>query len=275
LKKQYIAGLDREIAGTARESVLTASAVRNETPGGGSAPSTSNANQQVHLGKTLEILSYVENYNKWIYNVLSEYIGWNVLEVGCGVGNITQFLINRHQVTAIDLDESFCQKTRDQYGSQTEDVLMMNILGPRFEELKCAPFDTVLCINLLEHIRDHSLALENMFKLIRRGGNLVLFIPAMRWLYGSLDRQFRHYRRYERAALTRLLMENGASRVYSRYLNILGAFGWFVYGRIFKVKQIPSKEVGIFDKIVPFATKIEKKFRLPFGQSLLVVAEKL
>jgi SAM-dependent methyltransferase len=133
--------------------------------------------------------------------------------------------------------------------------------------------DSILSMNMLEHIRDDAAALAHLFRLLPNGGRLVLLVPAHDWLFSEMDRRLGHFRRYERDGLGHQLEQAGFRIVSRRYLNWLGAIGWLVNGRLFRRKLIPSRQLRLFDWFIVLL-RLEKYVTMPFGLSLLVVAEK-
>jgi predicted SAM-dependent methyltransferase len=133
--------------------------------------------------------------------------------------------------------------------------------------------DTVLSMNVLEHIEHDRRALEGCFDVLESCGRLVLLVPAHSSLYSDMDRNIEHFRRYDLRSLRKMVEDVGFQVVDQRHVNMLGAIGWFVNGRILRRQLIPSRQLRIFD----FAIKLlalEKVFRPPFGLSILLVAEK-
>jgi SAM-dependent methyltransferase len=136
-------------------------------------------------------------------------------------------------------------------------------------------FDTVVCINVLEHIKNDEKALENMFRILLQGGNLLLFVPAIPQLYGSLDIDPGHFRRYTKKMLTKRISHVGFQIKKIEYSNFLGVFGWYLNARILKRRRFSVLQPLLFDKIVPLIAKIEKILKPPVGMSLFVIAERL
>src|SRR6185437_5122059 len=136
-----------------------------------------------------------------------------------------------------------------------------------------APIDTILMMNVLEHIEDDSQALAHLRTLLPPGGKLVIVVPAHQLLYSKMDANIDHFRRYAKKGLVELLEKNGYAIRQAKYANWLGAVGWFVNGRIFRRKLIPSRQLRLFDFLI-FLLRIEKYVPPPFGLSLFVVAEK-
>ncbi len=240
-------------------------------PDPGIAPEvTSRGAHEVHT--SLEVLSELYNYNHWLFNKVRPFIGDRVCEVGCGIGNITQFLLNHRQVVGLEpLPASFRRSVR-----RFRDHLNTRIVNCSLEDcpsdiVAAGGFDTLLCMNVLEHIDDDIAALSTMRRLCAPGGRVVILVPAHMSIYGELDRSFGHCRRYNRRSLSAAFRQAGLEPTYSRYLNSIGFFGWFWEGRCLCRSQIRPQSAHLFNRLVPFIDAVERLLPLPFGQSLLMV----
>jgi len=226
--------------------------------------------------RTLRIMEGAGDYNRWLFEQCKPSLGPKVLEVGAGVGNITKFLLDREAVLVTDFEESYVDELRNRYGH------FMNVKVSRLDLTDQAsaralvasyPVDTVLSMNVLEHIEDDHQALVTTYEMLPPGARLVILVPAHQMLYCDLDRNIQHFRRYTKASLSTVLRKAGFHVQSLRYLNWLGAIGWFVNGRILRRQLIPSHQLRFFDFLM-FLVKLEKVIPIPFGLSVLAVAEK-
>lgn len=211
--------------------------------------------------KTLEIMSKAGWYNNWLLRQFSNHLNGDILEVGAGIGNFTSKLYKYGKVTAIDYDPNYKNAN---YGDIEK--------GNYFFGKKS--FDTIVCMNVLEHIKDDNQALKNMYDLLNKNGKLILLVPAHPWAFGKMDAELGHFRRYSKNEVTSLLIANHYSLIASHYLNWLGLIGWFVNAKILGRNIIPEKQLGVFDVIARPFLKIEELIRPPFGLSILVIAKK-
>jgi SAM-dependent methyltransferase len=135
--------------------------------------------------------------------------------------------------------------------------------------------DTVVCMNVLEHLEDDELAVNTFSKRLAPGGLLVLLIPAVPWLFGEIDRRLGHYRRYSKGSAAALMRKTGMTMVRMRYFNFIGVWGWLWNARVAKSLTQSDGQIHFFDNyIVPWESRLEKVIAPPVGQSLLVVARK-
>ncbi len=224
---------------------------------------------------TLQRMRHVRRYNEWVWSRLEPHVGDRVLEVGCGVGNFTRFLRDRELVVATDNNEhylAYCRSVFERFANV--DVRGIDWGDPALDGLPASRFDTVICLNVLEHIEDDDAALSTFARLLQPGGRLVLQVPAMRALYGEIDRAISHYRRYERDDLTAQLQGHGFVVEEASYFNVPGILGWYVNSVLLKRHAIPGVQARIANFLVPWL-RFEQRLRPNRGMSLLVVARKI
>lgn len=226
--------------------------------------------------ETLRRMASVDRYNRWVFQVLARHLGTRVLEVGCGIGNMTPFFLGATLVTAIDvLPESVAvvQKQAEAFPNvraivaDIADSAAVTMLGERH-------YDTVVCINVLEHIERDADALRHMCDVLVPGGKTLLFVPAGPYLYGHLDEALGHYRRYSLAPLCKLVRSQGFEIVEASYMNMAGIPGWFLSSRILRREAPPRGLLWLFNLLTPFFMWVEKTVRPPFGQSIVCVAQR-
>jgi SAM-dependent methyltransferase len=139
--------------------------------------------------------------------------------------------------------------------------------GARFQHYQ---LDTVVALNVIEHIADDVEALRSMAAMLQPGGRAVVLVPAFQRLYGSLDRELGHVRRYTRTNLSQRMSEAGFRVERTFYFNLVGMIGWWVNARLRKVPRIPTEQLGYFDTLVPIL-RLEDLVPLPFGQSVIAI----
>lgn len=233
------------------------------------APSASAAGQ-VH--SSLELLSDLYNYNHWIYNKVRPFIRGKVCEVGSGIGNITQFLLGCDEVVGIEPLEQSIGLAEPRFKNHLNVRFVQGVLEnfPN-NQVPQDHFDTVVCMNVLEHIEDDVDSLRRMRLMCKPRGRVVILVPAHMSIYGEIDRSFGHYRRYNRKSLGRVFRAAGLNPTYSFYMNSLGYFGWLWHSRLMKREQIPGDAGRFFNRLVPFLDAFERVVRLPFGQSVIMI----
>lgn len=225
----------------------------------------------MNAGKsTLESMSLALWYNQWTLSKFRKYLKGDILEIGFGIGNFTQELAKYGKIWAIDIEKDYIKSFKS---ANNIKVGLGNIESGKyfFSNLK---FDSIVCLNVLEHIKEDELALKNIYKLLKPEGNLILLVPSNQFLYGAIDQSIGHYRRYQKLTLLEVLDKIGYLIKFNRQLNFLGGVGWFVSGKVFKDIVIEESKVKIFNRLAPLFLKLEEIIEPPFGTSILVIASK-
>lgn len=225
---------------------------------------------------TLRRMSHLGPYNAWLHARFDGYLGQRILEVGSGVGNQTRFFDDRERVVASDIEPHYVRELRTKYEGRSN-IRIGSFQFPLSEvdaaDLAAERVDTVVCLNVLEHIEDDRGALAGFARVLGTGGHLVLLVPAMASLYGTLDVHLRHFRRYERDSLKAMVEEAGFAVEGIRYLNRPGVLGWWLNSKLLKRRVLPKGQLAAFRGILPFL-RLEEKSAPSFGMSLLVLARK-
>ena len=225
--------------------------------------------------RDLEIMSAAVNYRNWIYRQFTPILGRRVIECGAGIGNFTELLAERELVVAVDSYGPCVSYLANRFRANARVVpVQMDVSSPRLRELERYQPDTIVCINVLEHVEDDRATLKNMRHLVGRGGAIALLVPAFPCLYGTIDRMLGHYRRYRREELAGKFEEAGLKVQRLFYFNAVAPFGWFVNNRVLKRTEESPVQVLVFDRwIVPWLSRIEHLCKPPYGLSLIVLAE--
>jgi glycosyltransferase involved in cell wall biosynthesis/ubiquinone/menaquinone biosynthesis C-methylase UbiE len=223
---------------------------------------------------TLERMGKLSRYNDWIWQAIAPYVGNRVLEVGAGIGNMTRVLYGRDLIVATDLELPYLHILRNRFArNPTIEVERLDLNSDDCLALKRHEFDTVVCLNVLEHIEDHEGALQRLYEVLVPGGRLALFVPADQKLFGTMDTQVGHFRRYSREELQRVIEAAGFVTEKLVYQNIFGRFGWWLNGRVLKRTHLPAGQSRIFDLAVPILRRIEPK-NPSRGLSLIAIGTK-
>jgi SAM-dependent methyltransferase len=220
-------------------------------------------------------MSRAPNYFAWQHRLIQKELGRRVLEVGCGVGNFTATLLDREAVIAVDLQPECIQRLTLRYtGRPNLHVLVCDVLSPEFRELANLRPDSSVIVNVLEHVEDDVAALKAVAGVLTPGGVIVLLVPAFQALFGPIDKNLGHHRRYSRGAIRSLAERSGLRVRKLHYLNSIGFFGWWINAHILKREAQSERQIEIFDRyVVPPMSAIERIIWPPFGQSLLAVLE--
>ena len=224
--------------------------------------------------QTLLRLGRAERYNRWIFRVLASHLGPRVLEIGAGIGNFTRYLVGRELVLATDLSARYLQLLANTFERHTR-VQVQRLDLDDFDPagLAAQRIDTIVCLNVLEHIGDDRRALRRLWETLVPGGRLLLLVPAHPALYGAIDRAIHHYRRYDRPGLVARLVEAGFEVEHVRFFNALGVLGWYANSVLLRRTRVPGLQLRLQNLLVPLL-RAESALGLPFGLSLITVARK-
>ena len=232
--------------------------------------------QVEYLLHAQEQLVGARRYLAWQGELVLPELGQRVVEIGCGIGNFTGLLLDRHTVIGVDPEPAYLDNLRHRYGQHAN--LHTFALEAGSDDLRAlARFhpDSCVALNVLEHVGDDRQALVNMASILPPAAVIVLIVPAFPALYGPVDRNLGHYRRYTRASLARVAEAAGLQVRKARYFNSVGFFGWWFHAHVTRLEVHPPTHIQAFDRwIVPWLSRLERHVTPPFGQSLLAVLEK-
>ena len=218
-------------------------------------------------------LSLSQRFNRWIAKAIEPYLGQRILELGSGLGNISHHLPKRERLTVSDIDETYISLLADAYRDNAlVKVVKLDLNSDADFEGLGEKYDTVVCLNVLEHIADEEAALRRIHSVLEPQGRLVLLVPQYEWLYGSYDQELGHFRRYERTDLEKKIEDSGFTIKDMKSFNSLAILGWGVNSRLMKRKNMGKVQLKLFDMMVPMLKPLEGVLPLP-GLSLACVAE--
>jgi 2-polyprenyl-3-methyl-5-hydroxy-6-metoxy-1,4-benzoquinol methylase len=226
---------------------------------------------------TLRRMSRLAPYNRWLHDRFDHYLGKRVLEVGSGVGNQTRYFEERERVIASDIEPHYVHELINRLHRRSN-VRVASFRFPLAEEdradLQSERLDTVVCLNVLEHIEEDAATLRDFATLLPPGGHLVLLVPSMPALYGTLDINLNHFRRYDREPLRQLLEASGFEIDSLQYLNRVGVAGWWLNSRVLKRRVLPRGQLALFRWMVLPLLRLEERRPPSFGMSLLALARR-
>jgi SAM-dependent methyltransferase len=219
-------------------------------------------------------LAQADAYLTWLFRNLAPYIGQRVLDVGCAIGNITQFFIEREHVVGIDIAPEMVERARARFaGRGNFTAFVYDITDPAVLALREERFDTIVCVHVLEHVADDRAALRHLSALLRPGGRLIVLVPVVKAVWGVLDVATGHQRRYTWREFKPLLEAAGFAVEDHWYVNFLAIFGWFYTGRILRREIIPTEQYGLYNRLTPLLARLETWIRPPIGLSVACICK--
>ena len=231
-----------------------------------------------YAAEDLETIQEARRYGDHVFNLFRPHIGRRVLEVGCGIGTMSRKLAEIADViVGIEPNASCVERVEAVMRHDPKFSLRTCLLedcDPA--ELATHRFDTVFCVNVLEHIEDDVAALETFRDAIVVGGRVLIFVPAFQAAYGPLDAELGHYRRYSRRTLARVFAGAGLELTMLRYTNPIGLIGWMYNAHISKARVHSVSQVKLFERLVAWwALPLERLITPPVGLSLMAVGNKV
>ena len=231
-----------------------------------------------HGHRTLDSIAPLRGYHRFLWSTVSTSVGNRVVEIGAGIGNITQFLLKKEHLWITDVGDDYLRGLTAHFaGRDNIDVLRLDLTRPLAEDNADnvrGQADAAVAFNVVEHLEDDLLALRVIRETLQPDGRLLLIVPAHPFAYGALDKELGHFRRYRRAELEAVLVEAGYQIESTTRANSFGLFGWWLNGRILRRRHVPSFQAKINNYLVPLL-KLERMFKIPFGLSLVVVARRI
>lgn len=226
-------------------------------------------------------LPKAKNYFRWIVSEIEPYLGTHILDIGSGYGIHLEYILPHHpHITSIDLSFESVQALRQKFQADSSFEARQADFEQEsnLEWLVNSRFNTIICLNVLEHLQDDISALKRMHEILwQQKGIALLMVPAHPWLYGSMDRQSGHFRRYTSTSLGSKLQQADFEVLQLYHFNTFGVLPWFINNRILK-KKLDGNSVGlqvkIFDTyIVPLIRQLESKIKFPIGQSIITIVK--
>jgi len=230
--------------------------------------------------ETLEVVAEADNFNLWMFNTILPHCTGSILEIGSGIGNISNyFLQNNYTITLSDIRDNYCEVLKQKYSSNPylKDVINIDIVDPDFDKKHSSlfeTFDTIYAMNIVEHVKDDKTAIANCKKLLKKGGKLIILVPAYQKLYNVFDKELEHYRRYTQKSLDKIYTDNDINIIHRQYFNFIGLFGWWFTGSILKKKTIPGGQMKLYNSLVGIFKIIDKVVLNKMGLSVITVGQK-
>jgi SAM-dependent methyltransferase len=237
--------------------------------------------QSIYTGGELESMQFASNYHKWILDVFRPYLGKRIVEVGAGAGSFSEMLLGTEPEWLISLEPStnmyplLAERLRaagpNHAGRAHQGTLLESVESIR----KTGSPDSVVYINVLEHVEDDVRELKTIHSLLQPGGRVLIFVPAHSWLMGSMDRQLGHFRRYELPDLVDKCRAAGFTIPFCSYFDMLGIAPWWVKYCVLRSQTMEPAAVRLYDRYgVRFSRFLDGLIRPPVGKNVILVAEK-
>ena len=233
-------------------------------------------NEFSYVGDDLETMTDTPQYVDWITDHFRPHIVGHAAEFGAGIGTISARILK--DVSSLDLIEptaSLAEKLRERFKGEDKIKVVSMMLEGYLASDTGHQYDTILLVNVLEHIENDKSALKMLFGALNTGGHLLLFVPALPFLFSKFDELVGHYRRYTRANLAHSLTEAGFQIRDNRYFDFLGVLPWYLINTVGGKTSLNPFAVKFYDRIgVPLGRFGERLITPPIGKNVIVVAKK-
>jgi len=207
-------------------------------------------------------LSRAPRFTKWMADTIRPYVGDRVLEIGAGIGNLTANLVPRFEYHASDINPQYLDRLKSL--RQTRPYLRVHYTdASSAETFPVERFDTVVCLNVVEHLENDVEALSNIRKSLDKNGRAIILVPNGPQLFGSLDRVLGHFRRYTQEQLLEVCQRAGFTVEKVLKFNRLGSPGWWLNGRVMKKETFGFWQIKLLNFLVPLIRPIDRFLPFP------------
>jgi glycosyltransferase involved in cell wall biosynthesis len=222
----------------------------------------------------LQSMRRARGLNRWVLEQFRPYIGQRVVEAGCGIGNFTELLLDRERLVCLDSDPLYVEMMKWRLGH------LENLRAEQFDlsdtaayqTLKSESVDTIVCLNVLEHIAPDEAVLRAYYDVLQPGGHAIILVPAHPSLYGPCDAAIGHERRYTQVELHTKIQAAGFEIVSMQEFNRLGVPGWWLNKQLGR-RDLNPRQMRAFEALLPLA-KLAEAMKLWPGLSLIGVGRK-
>jgi SAM-dependent methyltransferase len=224
-------------------------------------------------GRDLEVLADMPNYYAWIMSWFGPYVRGRVVEYGAGTGTFSQYLRPQaDSLTLIEPSVNLQAALREKFPDDPSVEIGAITLEEHVTQTGSGAVDTVVLVNVLEHIENDAWALSELSRIVAPGGCILIFVPALSLLMSKLDKLLGHFRRYYLVELKERLQRAGIDIVTCRYFDLPGIVPWFVVNKLLGSSSFNPTLVRLYDRaIVPLARGAEAVIRPPLGKNLVAI----
>ena len=230
--------------------------------------------------KNLEIISSGRQFNNWIYDKILRRLGGNVLELGSGLGVFSEKItrdMSNSEIMLTDKSALYLNNLEKKFANRTNvtvNKLDLELITD-YEEIGYDKFDTIVAINVLEHVKNDDFVFEQLYKMLKRNGTIILLVPSYKFLYNHIDLAIGHERRYTKKELQTKIDKYQFIIEDIQSFNLAGLFGWYVNGNLLQNSAISTLAVRLFDSLVPFWKLLDHITFNKIGLSIICYLRKL
>ena len=224
----------------------------------------------------LEALADIPNYQEWIVSAFRPYLGGDAVDIGAGLGALSKRLLPH--VARLDLVEpaaNLVHRLEEEFGGRQNATIVPKTVEDYLADAPEDSKDNAILVNVFEHIENDAAAMAGLFRLLRPGGHLLMFVPALAMLFSAMDTALGHFRRYDRAELATLAGGTGFEVISARYFDALGVIPWWVVYTLGGKTRFDPGLSKLYDRLaVPVGRALEAVISPPVGKNVVLVARK-
>jgi 2-polyprenyl-3-methyl-5-hydroxy-6-metoxy-1,4-benzoquinol methylase len=223
----------------------------------------------------LDALEQAPRFNRWMYESIKPHLGTQVAELGSGRGNLSKLLKEHGALLVTDNRPEYLNELRERWGEGTKiEVASLDLCEPaQYERLRGFRPDTVVCLNVLEHIEDDGAVLSNLFNVVPKDARLVFLVPFNPKLTSEFDRQIGHFRRYSAGELETKMVNAGFVVERQFFFNKVGVWAWWLGNTLSGQRTITAWQLKLYDLLTPIFRVLDRCLPMT-GLSTVVVARK-
>lgn len=227
-------------------------------------------------GRDLEVLADMPNYYAWIMETFAPYVSGRTIEYGAGTGTISALLApSATALTLVEPSGNLVEVLRARFARDPVVEIKQEFLEKHVAAVASASIDTIVMVNVLEHVEDDRAALTELLRVLKPGGHILIFVPALQFLMSELDRVHGHFRRYHKGDLVSKVEQAGGHTLVCRYFDVPGVLSWLLINKMLGSITFNPTLVRIYDRLVVPVTRLgERMIALPFGKNLILIARK-
>lgn len=224
----------------------------------------------------LEALADIPNYQDWIVASFRPYLAGRATEIGAGTGTLSRQLLGHvDQLELVEPAPALARQLADTFAGEPRVKVVARTAEEYLADAAPESRDCAAMINVLEHLADDRRVMAGLFRLLKPGGHLLVFVPALPWLFGAMDEALGHHRRYRKAGLAGLARETGFEVVADRYFDFFGILPWWLVHTILGRTRFDRRLSELYDRLmVPVSRAIENALPPPIGKNLVLVARR-
>lgn len=230
--------------------------------------------------ENLELISQSHRFNDWMYEEILPSLYGDILEIGSGIGTFSEKLINdfpKSNLTFTDISPVYVELLKKKFDSSNKNMAVYRLdLNERidYEKIGYKKFDSILAVNVLEHVENDEFAFTQLYDMLNEKGTLVVLVPCHKFLYNVIDKNIGHHRRYTKKELEHKVRKAGFIVDETFYFNTVGLIGWYLNGNLLMNPRVSGTGLKVLDTVVPVLKYAERLFGKRIGLSIICYAKK-